>query len=465
MQTSEMTTELSNAVGCAVIDNKHADYADARALYNGMIDKRPSWIAYCETKEQVRRAVDFAREHQLLLAVRGGGHNGPGLGSCDDGMVIDLSKMNAISVDAAARTARVEAGCTQGEVDRALHPHGLAVPAGIVSSTGIAGLTLGGGHGYLTRAFGLTIDNLLEAEVVLADGRCVTASASENPELFWALRGGGGNFGVVVSFLFQAHPVSSVYAGPIFWDIRHAPEIMKWYRDFLPDSAPELCVFVGLKTVPSCAPFPEDIWGRRICALVSCYNGPQADGERAFAPIRAALPEPLMDGMGQMDFVDLQALFDPLLPKGMQWYWKGDFVDELSDESIAVHMEYGANTPSELSLMHLYPIDGAVQSVDADATAWGARNSQWSMVIAGIAPDPAKAEDLKRWASDYWSALHRLNGHGGAYVNFMMDDEDDNRVRAAYGKNFQRLLAAKRRFDPENLFRVNQNIDPKTRPM
>ncbi|RWQ87487.1 MAG: FAD-binding oxidoreductase, partial [Mesorhizobium sp.] len=365
-----------------------------------------------------------------------------------------------VDIDPTTRTVRVEAGCTQGDVDRATSVHGLAVPAGIVATTGVAGLTLGGGTGHLTRKHGLTIDNLLAAEVVLADGSVVTASEDEHPELFWALRGGGGNFGVVTRFIFQAHPAKDVYAGPIFFDIADAAEIMRWYRDFLPGAPRELGMFFGIKTVPSCDPFPREIWGRRICALISCYNGAEEDGIRAMQPVRDALPKPLMDGMVQMPFVDLQALFDPLLPKGLQWYWKGDYVDELSDAAIAAHAEHGSKTPSELSLMHLYPIDGAVQDVAPDATAWGARRARWSMVIAGIDPDPTKASELRRWASEYWAAVHKHNPHGGAYINFMMDDEGEARVRAAYGANYERLVSVKRKYDPANLFRVNHNIRP-----
>ncbi|ESZ19290.1 MULTISPECIES: FAD-binding oxidoreductase [unclassified Mesorhizobium] len=444
----------------SVIDQNHPAYEEARGLYNAMIDKRPRWIMPCAEVADVVAAVNHAREKQLLLAIRGGGHSGPGFGSCDGGMVIDMSPMNRVDIDLGTSTVRVEAGCTQGDVDRATSAHGLAVPAGLVSSTGIAGLTLGGGTGHLTRKHGLTIDNLLAAEVVLADGSVVTASENEHPELFWALRGGGGNFGVVTRFTFQAHPAKDVYAGPIFFDIAHAAEIMRWYRDFLPGAQRELGMFFGIKTVPSCDPFPREIWGRRVCALISCYNGAEEDGVRAMRPVRDALPRPLMDGMMQMPFVDLQALFDPLLPKGLQWYWKGDYVDELSDAAIAAHAEHGSKTPSELSLMHLYPIDGAAQEVAPDATAWGARRARWSMVIAGIDPDPTKAPALRRWASEYWAAVHKHNPHGGAYINFMMDDEGEARVRAAYGANYERLVAAKRQYDPANLFRVNHNIRP-----
>jgi FAD/FMN-containing dehydrogenase len=288
------------------------DYDKARSVYNGMIDKRPALIARCADVADVVSAVDFGREHRLLIAIRGGGHHGAGLGSCDDGLVIDLSGMKGVRVNPGARTVRVEPGCTQGDVDHAAHAFGLAVPAGIVSTTGVAGLTLGGGTGYLTRKYGLTIDNLLEADVVLADGSFVSASEERNPDLFWALRGGGGNFGVITSFLFRAHPVDMVYAGPIFWDIEHGREIMRWYREFLPTAPEELCCFLGLKTVPSTAPFPRAIWGRRICALISCYDGPEEDGVAAMRPVREALPPALLDAMALMPFLFF-VLLTPLL--------------------------------------------------------------------------------------------------------------------------------------------------------
>ena len=333
-----------------------------------MIDKRPRLIARCVDVADVIAAVNFGRDQGLLVAIRGGGHNGPGLGSCDDGLVIDLSMMKSVRVDPASRTVRVDAGCTSGDVDHATHAFGLAVPFGIVSTTGVAGLTLGGGTGYLTRKYGLTIDNLLEADVVLADGRFVTASQSEHPDLFWALRGGGGNFGVVTSFLFQAHPVATVYAGPIFWEATHAKAVMRAYRDFLPTAPEELGVFVGLKTVPSMDPFPKDYWGRRACAVIGSYNGSAAEGEKVMARLLESVPPPIFNWMGEMPFPAMQALFDPFFPKGLQWYWKGDFVTSLPDEAIDTHIAQAAQAPSELSLMHLYPIDGAVRRVPKDAT-------------------------------------------------------------------------------------------------
>jgi len=437
-----------------------ADYDAVRALYNAMIDKRPRLIARCVDVADVIAAVGFGRDQGLLVAIRGGGHNGPGLGSCDDGLVIDLSLMKSVRVDPVSRTVRVDAGCTSGDVDHATHPFGLAVPFGLVSTTGVAGLTLGGGTGYLTRKYGLTIDNLLEADVVLADGRFVTASEREHPDLFWALRGGGGNFGVVTSFLFRAHPVSTVYAGPVFWEAKHAKAVMRAYRDFLPGAPEELGAFVGLKTVPSTDPFPKEHWGKRVCAVISAYAGPAADGEKAIAPLLKAVPPPAFNWMGEMPFPAMQALFDPLMPKGLQWYWKGDFVRNLPDEAIDAHVAHAAEAPTELSLMHLYPIDGAVRRVPKDATAWSERDATWSMVIAAIGSDPKQAGTLKSWGRGYWKAVHRFNLEG-AYVNFMMDDEADGRVQATYGDNYARLAAIKAKYDPRNLFRVNQNIQPK----
>ena len=305
----------------------------------------------------------------------------------------------------------------------------------------------------------LTIDNLLEADMVLADGSFVTASKGQHPDLFWAIRGGGGNFGVVTSFLFQAHPVSTVYAGPIFWEATHAKDVMRAYRDFLPAAPEELGAFVGLKTVPSTDPFPKDYWGRRACAIISSYNGAAPEGEKVTARLLESVPPPIFNWMGTMPFPAMQALFDPFFPKGLQWYWKGDFVTSLPDEAIDTHITEAGKAPSELSLMHLYPIDGAVRRVPKNATAWNAREATWSMVIAGIDADPKNADALKTWGRAYWTAIHPFNLEG-AYVNFMMDDEADGRVQATYGENYGRLASVKAKYDPGNLFRVNQNIRP-----
>jgi FAD/FMN-containing dehydrogenase len=445
-----------------IIKPEDAPYDEVRALYNAMIDKKPCLITRCVDVADVIAAVNFGRDQGLLVAIRGGGHSGPGLGSCNDGLMIDLSLMKSVRVDPANGTVRVETGCTAGDVDHATFPFGLVVPLGIVSTTGVAGLTLGGGTGYFTRKYGLTIDSLLEADIVLADGRFVTASKDEHPDLFWAIRGGGGNFGVVTSFLFQGHPASMVYAGPIFWEAASdAGKVIRAYRDFLPTATEDLGAFVGLKTIPSGDPFPREHWGKRVVALISSFNGSAEAGQKALAPLLDKLPPPIINWMGAMPFPAIHALFDPLLPKGLQWYWKGDFVKSLPDEAIDVHVANAAKAPSTLSLVHLYPIDGAVHRVSRDATAWSTRDASFNMVIAGIDPDPRKADELKAWGRAYWKAIHPYN-MAGAYVNFMMDDEADGRVQATYGENYKRLLAVKSKYDPKNLFRVNQNIQPVT---
>jgi FAD/FMN-containing dehydrogenase len=442
-----------------VIGRNHPDYEEARKLYNGMIDKRPLLIARCADAADVMAAVNFGRDNKLPIAVRGGGHNGPGLGSVDDGLVIDLSLMKGVRVDPAKRTVRVGAGCVTGDVDHATHAFGQAVPFGIISTTGVSGLTLSGGHGYLSRQYGLAVDNLLEADLVLADGRFVTASESENADLFWALGGGGGNFGVVTSFLFRTNPAGMVYGGPIVFELADAAKVMRWYRDFLSTAPDEFYMFVGLQVVPPGEPFPKEHWAKKMCALLVCHNGPPAEAEKAVNAIRAALPKPIIDWAGPMPYPVLQSLFDQLYPKGLQWYWKGDFVKDLPDAAIEAHVAHAAKLPSVFSGMHLYPIDGAVHRRKQDATAWNCRDATWSMAIVAVDPDPAKAPALKQWARDYWEAVHPFN-LSGAYPNFMMDDEGEARLKASYGDNYQRLAALKKKYDPGNLFRVNHNIRP-----
>ncbi len=446
---------LSRGIRGQVIQSDDEQYGAACRVYNGMIDKRPQVIVRCVDVEDVQAAIAFAAEHGLPLAVRGGGHNGAGLGTCDGGLVADLSLMNAVDVDPTLRTVRAQGGCTQGQVDRAGHAYGLAVPAGIVSTTGIGGLTLGGGHGYLTRRFGLTIDNLLEAEMVLADGQLIKTNVQEASDLFWAIRGGGGNFGVVTSFVFRAHSVDTVVAGPMLWDMSFLPELMRWYRDFMPAASEDVYAFLAIMNVPPVDPFPEPLHRTTVCGLFWCLMG---SPDEAAAVLRTArqMHEPAFELVGPTPFPAWQSLFDPLLPPGLQWYWKGDFVRELSDLAIDRHLEYGSRLPSLLSTMHLYPIDGAAQRIGTTETAFNHRDANWSMVIAGIDPDPAHARRITDWAKEYWSALHPYSA-GGAYVNFMME-EGDERVRATYGSNYDRLAAVKARYDPHNHFRVNQNI-------
>jgi FAD/FMN-containing dehydrogenase len=388
--------------------------------------------------------------------VRGGGHNGGGLGTCDDGLVIDLSGMRGIRVDPAARTVRVEGGCRWRDVDHATHAFGLATPSGIISSTGVGGLTLGGGIGYLTRRYGLTIDNLLSADVVLADGRLVTASEHSNGDLFWALRGGGGNFGVVTSFEFRLHPVSDVVAGPTLWPLERATEILQWYRTFITEAPDELNGFFAFMTVPPVAPFPEPLQLQKMCAVVWCWSGDPAKADAAFAPVLAT--RPALHGVQALPFPALQSAFDGLYPPGLQWYWRADFFNDFSDAAVALHDEYAERLPTMHSTMHLYPIDGAAHRVGRNETAFSYRDARWAAVFAGVDPDPANAERIGAWARDYQTALHPYSA-GGAYVNFMME-EGEERVKASFRDNYARLSAVKREFDPHNLFRVNQNIRP-----
>jgi FAD/FMN-containing dehydrogenase len=428
-------------------------------VHNGSIDRRPGAIARCADVADVITAIRIASDDDALVSVRGGGHNGAGLGVIDGGLVIDLSSMRGIRVDPGAQTVRADGGCTLGEVDHATHAFGLATPSGIISSTGISGLTLGGGIGHLSRRYGLSVDNLVSADVVLADGSFVTASASENPELFWALRGGGGNFGVVTSLELQCHPVRNVVTGPVLYDVGDAGDVLRWYREFLPSAPDDLNGFFAFMTVPPAPPFPEHLHMRNVCGIMWCYVGPPEPAEDVLAPVRS-FGTPLLDGIHEAPFPALQSAFDGLYPPGLQWYWRADFFQEITDDAIAVHERFG-KVPTMHSTVHLYPIDGAPHDVDAADTAFSYRDATWAGVIAGVDPDPANLPMIERWAVDYWDALHPHSA-GGAYVNFMMD-EGDARVRATYRDNYERLTQVKALYDPENFFRVNQNIPPAAR--
>ena len=434
-----------------------ADYDAARAVYNGMIDKRPGLIARCVDVADVISAVNFAREHQLLLAVRGGGHSGPGLGTCDDGLVIDLSQMNGVHVDPAQRTVRVEGGATWGKVDHATHPFGLATPSGFLSTTGVGGLTLGGGIGYLSRTYGLSLDNLLSVDMVLADGSFVTANEQEHPDLFWAVRGGGGNFGVVTSFVFRLHNVSTVYGGPIFWPLDQAKDVLPKWRDFILTAPEDINGWFGVVTVPPVPHFPEQFHMQKMCVVVWCYTGPLDEAEARFAPIRA-FGTPAIDAAGPVPWPMLQSLFDALYPKGLQWYWKADFFTDLNEQAIDLHLKYAAQLPTMHSTMHIYPINGAVHKVAEGDTAFSYRDANFAEVIVGVDPDPANNERMIEWARNYWLALHPYSA-GGGYINMMMD-EGQEQVHNAYRANYERLAQIKAAYDPENLFRVNQNILP-----
>jgi FAD/FMN-containing dehydrogenase len=432
-------------------------YDAARKVYNGMIDKRPALIARCADVADVIAAVNFGRENGLLVSIRGGGHNAGGLGICDDGLVIDLSLIRYTHVDPEAGTVRVGGGCTLGDVDHATHAFGLAVPCGVISTTGVGGLTLGGGMGYLTRKCGLAIDNLISADVVLADGRLVTANERHNADLFWALRGGGGNFGVVTSFVFKAHPIHTDYAGPMLWELDQAPEVMKWFQEFIMQASDDINGFFAFLVVPPGPHFPEHLHNKKMCGVVWCYTGPMEKAEETFKPIRGFLT-PALDFVGPIPHPALQSMFDPLYPPGLQQYWKADFVNELSDEAIRLHVKHGSQVPTMLSTMHFWPVNGAAHRVGKHHTAWSYRDASWAEVIIGVDPDPANRDRIVDWARKYWEDLHPLSA-GGAYVNFMME-EGEERIKAAYRDNYERLAAIKSKYDPANFFRVNQNIKP-----
>jgi FAD/FMN-containing dehydrogenase len=432
-------------------------YDAARRVYNAMIDRRPAAIARCADVKDVIAAVRAGVDRDVLLSIRGGGHNAGGLAVWDDALVVDLSEMRGIRVDAEARTVRVEGGCTWGDVDRQTNAYGFAVPTGIISTTGVAGLTLGGGTGHLTRRFGLTIDSLLSAEVVLADGSLVRASEDENADLFWALRGGGGNFGVVTAFEFRLHPVDHVVAGPTLWPLDRARDLLRWYRDFILEAPEELNGFFAFMTVPPAPPFPPELHGQKMCGVVWCWSGPATRADEVFEPVRAL--GPAIFGLQEMPLPVVNSAFDALYPPGLQWYWRADFVREIPDAAIEEHVRYAARMPTMHSSMHMYPMDGAVHRVGRTETAFGHRDANWNQVIVGVDPDPANRERIVRWTREYWDAVHP-HAEAGAYVNFLMGDEGGDRVKASYGENYPRLVDVKRRYDPENRFRVNQNIDP-----
>ena len=446
---------LKSVLRGALLQPGDAGYDEARKMHNGMHDRRPRLIVQCVDVADVIACVKFAKAENLLLSIKGGGHNAAGLGMCDDGLAIDLSHLRYVHVDPVKKTVRVGGGTTLGEVDHATHAFGLAVPAGIISTTGAGGLTLGGGIGHLSRGCGLTIDNLLAVDVVLADGRFVTADAKTNSDLFWAVRGGGGNFGVVTSFLFKAHPVSIDVAGPMLWPIEDAAQMMQWYLKFIDKAPKELGGFFAFLVVPPGPPFPAHLHNKTMCGVVWCYSGPTKKADKIFKAIRK-VKAPALDLVGPLPHPVVQSMFDALYPPGLQWYWKANFFKDISDEGVAEFVKHGSKLPTLLSSMHLYPINGEPQRVKPGATAWVRRDAKFAQVIIGVDPDPKKKDVLVNWARAYWSAT-RPFAMGGGYLNFMMDEGNDP-VRDTYGANYARLLKIKKKYDPTNLFRVNQNI-------
>ena len=449
--------KLREDVRAAVITAGDPGYAEARTVHNGMIDRFPEVVLRAEQVADVVAGVNFARDAGLELAVRGGGHSAPGFGTSDGGMVIDLSPMRTVYVDPATATARADGGATWGDFNYATHSFGLATTGGIVSTTGVAGLTLGGGIGYLSRRYGLSIDNLRSAQVVTADGRVVTASKDENADLFWALRGGGGNFGVVTSFEFQLHPVDDIYAGIFFYELESTRDLLHFFAEFIPSAPAPYGAFPAFQIAPPLPFVPPDRVGDTFCAAIVHWAGPLDEGEKAMAPFRAIAPV-VAEMAGSMPYPALNGAFDALFPKGIRSYWKGSFVGELSDAAIEQHVTHGGQVPEVSATMHLYPINGACHSVAADESAFAYRDATFAQVIVAAWQDPAVDEDRIRWVRDYHAATAPYAEPGG-YVNFMAGDDDD-KVQDNYREHYQRLAAIKARYDPGNLFHLNQNIRP-----
>ncbi|MER5641325.1 FAD-binding oxidoreductase [Kitasatospora sp. NPDC002227] len=449
--------DLAGRVHGTVVTPEDQGYDEARRVYNGMVDRRPSAVVRCVNAGDVLATVGYAREHGIDLAVRGGSHSAPGYGTCDGGVVADLGAMRGVRVDPTTRTARVEGGATLADLDAATHAFGLAVTGGVVSTTGVGGLTLGGGFGHLARGLGLTCDNLLSADVVTADGRLLVASEHEYADLFWALRGGSGNFGVVTSFEFRLSPVDLVHVGIFFHELEHTEAVLRHYREYIATAPEQLGAFPGFQIAPPLPFIPEDRHGDTFVIVVACWSGPPDQGERAIQPFRDAAPV-AFEFTSPMPYPALQGMFDALLPPGLQQYWKGTFAVELTDDAIAAHAAHGPKVPVVNSTCHIYPVNGACHRVAPEATAFSYRDANFATVIAGVWPDPADNEANTAWVRGYYDAL-APHSAPGAYVNFM-DGDDQGRIVDNYRDNYTRLVELKRTYDPENLFHVNHNIRP-----
>jgi FAD/FMN-containing dehydrogenase len=433
-------------------------YDEHRRVWNGSIDRAPALIARCATAEDVIPALKLAHQTGLQVAVRSGGHSFPGSSVCDGGLVIDLGAMKGIQVDPEARTARAQAGVLLGELDEATQAHGLAAPAGIVTTTGLAGLTLGGGIGWLMRKHGLTIDRLLSVDLVTAEGELVKASESENPDLFWGVRGGGGNFGIVTEFEFRLESVGPmVVAGPVFWPMEDSPEVLRFYRDWIADAPDELMTIVIHRKAPPLDFIPKEIHGEPVVAVACCYAGDIAEGEEAVRPLKA-FGSPVLDALEPKPFLQNQAMFDPSFPRGWWYYMRACDVAELSDEVIDTTVEHSLRIRSPRTAFPIWQRGGASARVGEGETAFGGRDAAFTFNITAMTEGPEGFEEEREWARGLWSALEPH--HTSVYVNFLMD-EGEERVRAAYGaEKYNRLKALKRKWDPGNVFRLNQNIRP-----
>ncbi len=455
--TTATIERLRDLVQGRVILDGDSDYDEARKVYNGMIDRHPAAIVRCKSSADVAACVNFARDGGLDLSVRGGAHSVPGFGTNDGGIVIDMADMKSINIDPRAQTVRAGGGCTWGEFNEATYEHGLATTGGIIASTGIAGLTLGGGIGYLTRAYGLSLDNLISCDVVTADGRTLKASERENEDLFWALRGGGGNYGAVTTFEYRLHPVKDIVAGVFFYSLDHVKTVLEFFRDYIATAPEQMGGFPAFQIAPPLPFIPEAEHGKPFVAIVACWAGDPGRADEVMRPFRDVAPR-VAEMVAPMPYPAINAMFDPLLPPGLQHYWKASFATELTDGAIAAHMQYGPQVPVVNSTVHLYPINGAAQRVAPDATAFAYRDAKFATVIAGMWPDPADNEKNTKWVKDYYKALEPHSSKGG-YINFMAGDDQD-RIKENYRGNYDRLVAVKRQYDPTNLFHMNQNIKP-----
>jgi FAD/FMN-containing dehydrogenase len=448
---------LRESVRGQVISPDDQEYDTARRVYNAMIDRRPAVVVRPANTGDVMSAVRYAQANGLPVATRGGSHSVPGFGTADGAVVVDLSSRRGVRVDPLTRTARAEGGATWGDFNAATHAFGLATTGGIISTTGVGGLTLGGGIGHLDRGFGLSCDNLISADVVTADGTMHVASEKDDEDLFWAIRGGGGNFGVVTSFEFAVHPVKDIYGGPMFFELAHARDVLEHYREYIATAPEQLGAFPAFQIAPPLPFIPEDRHGEPFIAIVACWAGPLEEGEKALEPFHGAAPV-LAEFVGPMPYPALNSMFDALVPPGLQHYWKANFNSELTDGAIDGHLEYGPRLPAVNSTVHIYPINGACHRVASDATAFAYRDASFATVIAGMWPDPTQNEANTQWVKDYYSAT-APHSEGGGYVNFMAED-DQERIRENYKGNYDRLAAIKRQYDPDNMFRFNQNIKP-----
>lgn len=437
-------------------------YDDARSVWNGMIDRRPAIIARCLGIEDVIRCVKFAREQGLPLSIKGGGHNISGLAVCNDGLMIDMSQMRGVWVNRDKRVAKAQAGCILGDVDHETQIHGLAAVLGFVSETGIAGLTLGGGFGYLTRQFGWTSDNLISVQLVTAEGRMVQASESENSDLFWALRGGGGNFGVATGFEYKLYPIGpDILAGAIAWRAEHTEKVLDLYRN-LTAEAPHELVCVAVQRIAPPAPWlSENVHGEPIIAIFVCYTGKMEDGEKLIAPLRD-IGSPIGDIIQRRPYVSQQSLLDATQPKGRRYYWKSEYLPSLEQKMLEKTIKHAKSIVSPFSAILLFPLGGALNQYPEDHSAVGNRETKW---VLNIAASWEKVEDDKKnveWARKAWRDIRQFST-GGTYVNFLTEEEGDDRIHAAYGKNYERLVEVKTNWDPENMFRMNKNIEPRTK--